>query len=232
MKLQKHFTGPCPICAGNEFKLSEVLWPKLVAAWQLNRDEEAYINRQQGFHCTACMNNLRSMSLAAAILYVQKFEGTLLNFARHEAELTLLEVNRAGQLTPVLSELRSHRLVEFPEFDMRNLDIESESYNLIIHSDTLEHISDPGLALTECYRITANDGACIFTVPIVVDRLSVKCNVSNPSYHDQRDLEAPDQLVHTEFGADVWKYALVAGFRSCEIFCLEYPAALTLICRK
>lgn len=232
MRSPNLFTGPCPICGESDFENMDVLWPKLVTAWQLDSDEEAYINRQQGFHCQSCMNNLRSMSLAAAILYSQDYMGTLEAFSQQKSTLSLLEINRAGQLTATLSQLGAHKLIEFPEFDMMNLDVESESYDIVIHSDTLEHIPDPNVALSECYRVTANNGICIFTVPIVVDRLSQQCSISNPSYHGQRDIEASDQLVHTEFGADVWKYALLAEFRSCEIFCLEYPAALSLICRK
>jgi hypothetical protein len=53
-----------------------------------------------------------------------------------------------------------------------------------------------------------------------------------PSYHGQSGVPADDQVVCTEFGVDIWKTVLKAGFRSCEILSFEYPAALVLIARK
>jgi len=39
--------------------------------------------------------------------------------------------------------------------------------DLIVHSDTLEHVDDPVAALTECRRIATPSGACCFTIPII-----------------------------------------------------------------
>jgi hypothetical protein len=54
----------------------------------------------------------------------------------------------------------------------------------------------------------------------------------SPSYHGQSGVLANDQEVCTEFGADAWTTVLKAGFRSCEIYSLEYPAALAIVARK
>lgn len=230
--MTKMFSGPCPVCASTEFSENSVLWPSLINEWQLTGREVDYVNRQQGFQCQKCRNNLRSMGLAAAILRECRFEGTLEEFANSRGDVRILEINTAGNLTPVLSKMSSHHLVEYPQFDMLNLALDSESYDLVIHSDTLEHVEGSERALSECLRVLTKIGVCIFTVPVIVDRLSRLRSGLSPSYHGQSGVAANDQIVWTEFGVDVWKTVLNAGFASCEIFSFEYPAALVMIARK
>lgn len=230
--MMRLFTGPCPVCGGKEFTGSSVLWPDLINAWQLSEQEVEYINRQQGFHCKQCNNNLRSISLAVAILRELGFNGRLDQFCGSNSDLSILEINTAGNLTQFFSKLASHRLIEYPQFDMLNLNVESECVDLVVHSDTLEHVPDPVRALTECRRVLRNDGKCIFTVPIIVDRMTRSRTGLSPSYHGQSGVPADDQVVFTEFGADIWEMVLKAGFSSCEIFSLEYPAALAIVARK
>lgn len=222
----------CPVCDGKEFSEVPVLWPALINAWQLSPSEIIYINRQQGFHCKQCFNNLRAMALAKGILREYDFKGNLTQFCTIHKGLTVYEINRAGNLTPFLEKLPDHRLIEYPQFDMLNLKIESHSADLIIHSDTLEHIPNPERALSECLRVLRDDGRCIFTVPIIVGRMSRHRYGLEASYHGQSEIDAEDQMVCTEFGVDVWKFALKAGFSSCEIFSYEYPGALVLIAKK
>ncbi|MDO4769517.1 MAG: methyltransferase domain-containing protein [Brachymonas sp.] len=226
------FSGSCPVCGGEEFIQKDVLWPELINAWQLSVAEVAYVNRQQGFHCTRCFNNLRSMAVAAAILREYQFQGTLNQFCQTHTNLSVYEINCAGHLTSSLKMLSGHKLIEYPYFDMMDLKIESECTDLIVHSDTLEHIPNPERALSECRRILRADGKCIFTIPIIVDRMSRSRAGLARSYHGQAQIDADDHLVHTEFGVDMWKVVIGAGFASCEIFSFEYPAALVLIAKK
>lgn len=226
------FLGPCPACGGEEFSESPVLWPELINAWQLSKYEAEYINRQQGFHCVQCKNNLRTMGLTSAILREYNFQGKLGEFCRSSNHVKVLEVNTTGNLTSFFNNMSGHKLIEYPQFDLENLAIESESYDLVVHSDTLEHISNPERALSECLRVLRSNGCCIFTVPIIVDRMNRSRTGLVPSYHGQSGIHAEDQLVRTEFGADVWKNVLKSGFLSCDIYSLEYPTALSIIARK
>jgi SAM-dependent methyltransferase len=228
----KLFSSSCPVCGSFDFAESDVLWPDLISTWQLAANEIAYINRQQGFHCKICRNNLRAMGLSAAILREFNFQGTLKEFHKGFNSTKILEINRAGNLTEFLSVMPSHRLIEYPQFDMLNLGIESESYDLVIHSDTLEHVPYPERALSECRRVLSAKGRCIFTVPIIVDRMTRSRTGLPTSFHGQSGVPADDQLVVTEFGADVWQTVLKAGFKSCEIFSFEYPTAMVVIARK
>ncbi|MEA9598534.1 class I SAM-dependent methyltransferase [Polynucleobacter sp. AP-Sanab-80-C2] len=222
----------CPICGEKKFTENFVLWPELIDAWQLSKTEAQYIDRQQGFHCDNCKNNLRAMGLSAAILREYSFNGLIKQFSDYHADLAILEINRACNLTSFLQKSPKHKLIEYPEFDMLDLDIQSESFDLIIHSDTLEHVENPERALAECLRILRMGGKCIFTVPIIVDRMSRSRVGLESSYHGPSDMPTNDMKVWTEFGVDVWKLALMAGFSSCEIYAYEYPAALILIARK
>ena len=221
----------CTVCGHHEFAFCEILWPELVAEWQLSPLEVDYINRQQGFSCTACGNNLRSMALAAAILHIYNFSGTLAQFAESDLDRTckVLEINEAGGLSPFLRKLPNHHLVQYPEYDMMNLFLESETFDIVIHSDTLEHVPNPERGLFECRRVLRSNGKCVFTVPIIVDRMTRSRIGLVPSYHGQSGIHAEDQVVYTEFGADVRRNVLKAGFRSCDFFSFEYPAALAMI---
>jgi SAM-dependent methyltransferase len=223
----------CPICYGKKFKTNQVLWPRLIEEWQLSNEESNYINRQQGFCCIKCGGNLRSMSLANAIIRSYKYENTFDQFCREvtNADLNVLEINPAGTLTKHLKYLPKYQLIKFPEYDMEALKIASAMYDLVIHSDTLEHVSLPVTALKECCRILKNNGRCIFTVPIIVERLSRSRNNLSESYHGREHDVSSDLLVHTEFGADIWTYVFSAGFKSCTIHCFEYPAGLAIEAR-
>lgn len=220
----------CPVCGGGDFLFREVLWPELVSDWQLAPLEVDYINRQQGFFCSGCSNNLRSMALANAILSAYNFCGTLVQFVESDFAKTLkvLEINEAGGLTSVLNRLPHHQLVGYPEYDITNLSFERAIFDLVIHSDTLEHVPNPIAGLSECRRVLVKTGRCIFTVPIVVGRLTrARAGLKN-SYHGTSAQVDNDCTVYTEFGADMWRFVIEAGFTSARIHSFEYPAALAI----
>lgn len=226
------FNGPCPVCGGEKFSFSPVLWLELITSWQLSKEEVDYVNRQQGFYCCECQNNLRAMALAKAILITQGYSGTLREFCGNGVPLRVLEINTAFSLSTILSGMSGHRLITFPQFDLLDLKIESESVDIVIHSDCLEHVESPVIALSECCRVLREGGFCIFTIPIIVGRMTRSRHGLPPSYHDQAGSVASDMLVYTEFGADFWRAILLAGFSGCEIVGLEFPAGLAIIARR
>jgi hypothetical protein len=221
------FEGPCPCCGGTTMRQVDVLWDSLVDAWDLAVHERSYINRQQGLHCQICDCNLRSMELAAWLLRHLRADGPLCQFVEQTpAPIALLEINEAGGLSKFLSRLSGHVLATYPNVDMQNLPYAPGSFDVIVHSDTLEHIRDPVQALSECRRVLRDGGVCAFTVPVVVDRLTRSTKDRIPSYHGAADTVTEDFRVHTEFGADVWKVVANAGFREYRLFTFEHPAAL------
>jgi SAM-dependent methyltransferase len=142
----------CQLYVHGAFVHDDVLWPALVDVSALARDEADYINVQQGTRCERCGANVRSQALARAIVGVLGDNGTLESSvrARLEADLRILEINEAGALTPWLSQRRGHVLGRYPECDITNLHYPEGAFDLVVHSDTLEHIEDPRRGLAEC----------------------------------------------------------------------------------
>jgi SAM-dependent methyltransferase len=220
----------CVCCGGSNLTFTKVLWPELIVEWRLSPPEAEIIDRQQGLHCAGCGANLRSMALAQAILTVFGADGTFERFMNGRGKsLAILEINEAGQLTQFLSRAPQHRVVSYPQVDMHALPFRSGSHDLVVHSDTLEHVEFPVAALGECRRVLRAGGACAFTVPLVAGRLTSSRAGLPPSYHLGGPVKDPHVLVRTEYGADAWLHVLQAGFRECRIVPLDFPAATALV---
>lgn len=221
----------CVCCGSTDLVDAKILPPELVSQWRLAPHEAAYVDRQQGTHCVACGSNLRSMALARAILDLHGHAGTLSSWVAGR-ELRILEINEAGNLTPFLSQVHGHRLVRYPEVDIHALPFEAGSFDLVVHSDTLEHVERPIAGLAECRRVLRAPGACAFTIPMIVDRLTQSRAGLSPSYHGgspDGDPLNPAVLVRTEYGGDAWRHVAEAGFEECRITVLEFPAATAFV---
>jgi SAM-dependent methyltransferase len=208
-----------------------VLWPALIDEWGLSPYETDYIDRQQGLKCRECGSNLRSMALALAICRCYGHAGTFAQFVREGStrRLRILEVNEAGQLTPFLSKLPGHTIARYPEIDMLRMPYQDATYDLVVHSDTLEHVPQPVRALAECYRVLSPGGYCVFTIPVIVDRMTRSRAGLAPSYHGDPNQRNSDFQVQTEYGCDAWKHLFYAGFRECRVITPEFPAALAFV---
>jgi SAM-dependent methyltransferase len=220
----------CSVCGGQEFHDDKVLWPDLIAQWELAPWEVEYIDRQQGRRCNICGANLRSIALGNALRRAFCTRQTLAEFVHSEAarRFRVLEINGAGNLSEVLAQMPQHRLVRYPDVDMLHLPYEDGSFDIVVHSDTLEHVLDPILGLSECRRVLAADGCMCFTIPMVVGRMTRSRAGLPKSYHGIPGGNADDYLVHTEFGADAWTTVVQAGFSELMITAVAFPAATAL----
>jgi len=216
----------CSCCGSHELEHTPILWPELIEGWGLSPHEAEYIDRQQGYHCIACGSNLRSMALADAVMTYLGFDGVFDEFVATRDRLRVLEINEAGLLNQYLQRMPDHVLASFPIVDMRDLPYDDGSFDLIVHSDTLEHVPDPVRGLAECRRVMAPGGATCFTVPIVVGRLTRSRANLPPRHHGSE--ESPIYLVQTEYGSDMWEQVFMAGFNECRIACTEFPAGLAI----
>lgn len=228
---ERTIPSPCRVCGGDGFAHHDVLWGELIAQWSLSPKEADYINVQQGTSCTTCGSNVRSIALAEALLRWTRATTTLKQWVDSPAarRCDLLEINEAGMLSSLLSLLPGHRLVRYPEYDMMALPFEASSFDVVIHSDTLEHVPDAMRGLRECRRVLRPGGACLFTVPVVVGRLSRGRQGLPVSVHGSQGCTDASLTVHTEFGADVWCQVLESGFDECRIVPYRYPAGIALI---
>lgn len=171
------------------------------------------------------------MALALAITRICGYPGPLGAWVNTEmaARLAVLELNGAGTLTPMLRRLPGHVEVAYPQVDMLAMPFRDGSFDLVLHSDTLEHVPNPVRGLAECRRVLRVGGACCFTVPIVIGRLTRSRDGLPPSYHGAVGARLADYIVRTEYGADAWRHAMEAGFREVRLIRAEYPAALAIV---
>jgi SAM-dependent methyltransferase len=208
-----------------------VLWPELIDQWQLTPEQVAYVNQQQGTFCAQCHNNLRSLVLAGAICSTQP-QQKLPAWTQENSHLKVLEINTAGTIHPWVQSMPHHVLAEYPEVDMQQLPYADATWDLILHSDTLEHVPNPVQALKECYRVLVQGGRLCFTVPVIVERLSRNRQGMPASYHGSQTTQDAGLQVHSEFGADVWRSCVEAGFSKVTLHTLCYPAAIAIEAHK
>ena len=221
----------CPVCGADRFTNESVLWPELIGQWELSPDEVAYINLQQGFCCVACGNNLRTMTLAAAITRAFGFIGSFKDFCSNDPvirQLTVIEINPAKNLSSFLQALPKHALHSFPQLDMQRMSFADSSIDLIVHSDTLEHVPDSKAALKESMRVLKPGGHLFYTVPIIVGRMTRSRRGLDTSYHGRPGVKRDDCVVQTEYGADFWCEIFEAGFREVSLTSLIFPASLAI----
>ncbi|MEB3182504.1 MAG: class I SAM-dependent methyltransferase [Nostocaceae cyanobacterium] len=223
----------CYCCGSDNFNKHDVLWRELIDEWRISNYEVEYINKQQGLHCAECQSNLRSIGLAMSIMRCFNYAGLFKDFVKEERiqKLEILEINEAGSLTKFLTEIPGHTLKIYPELDMMNMKLSDMSFDLVVHSDVLEHIKYPIRGLSECYRVLKPGGYCAFTIPMIVDRLTASREGMPPSYHGSGE-NLSDFIVYTEYGCDAWKQVIQAGFQECRLFSIDYPSAQALVAVK
>jgi SAM-dependent methyltransferase len=221
----------CVICGSDGCIESQVLWPELIADWALAPHEVAYIDRQQGKRCSSCGSNLRSQVLGKSIATALGLSAPLAASIRG-SDASILELNEAGNLHAVLEKAPNAVYGAYPEVDMQALPFDDGSFDLVVHSDTLEHIPHPLRALSECHRVLRPGGVLCYTVPVIVERLSRRRDGLPPSYHGAPGDGRDDHLVISEYGADMWTEPLRAGFSSVEVFAIDFPDALAVSARR
>jgi SAM-dependent methyltransferase len=221
----------CPACGHDRFTNQEILWPELIEEWGLSPEEVRYTNLQQGFCCESCKNNLRAMTLAAAVTNAFGFTGSLKDFCQNHAgvrQLTIVEINQAKNLSLFLQALPNYALHSFPQLDMQQMSFADESVDVILHSDTLEHVPDSKAAMEETRRVLKQGGHLFYTVPIVIGRLTRTRRGLPPSYHGRPGVKRDDCIVHREYGADFWCEVFEAGFRKVSLTSLIFPASVAI----
>jgi SAM-dependent methyltransferase len=225
----------CPVCGAKEFIRQRILWPELIEEWKLSSEEVDYIDLQQGFCCANCKNNLRAMTLAAAITKTFGFEGSFKMFCSNNVRIRdsiVIEINAAGELSRFLKLLPKSKQYCFPEIDLQRMDFTTESIDVIIHSDTLEHVPDAKAALRESWRVLKRGGCLFYTIPIVVGRLTRSRHQLPPSYHGNPAMTRDDFRVQTEYGADFWCEVFETGFRDLRLTTLVFPASIAIAATK
>jgi SAM-dependent methyltransferase len=219
--------GPaCLVCGGRRYTRSRVLWDGLVTEWGLSAEEAEFIDRQQGVRCAGCGCNLRSIALAGGVCDAVGHTGLFVDWLATKPSHRTLEINGAGDLTKRLGGLSQLVRAAYPRVDMMSLPFAAGSFDLVVHSDTLEHVPDPETGIAECLRVLRPGGWLAMTVPVVPGRLTRSRTGLGPSYHGAPGQERADHLVQTEFGADAWCMLAGAGFERVSARVFAWPSGV------
>jgi len=220
----------CSVCgAHGQYQWRPIIGRRLAHQWGLDRQQLTMINIQQGHECAKCGQSLRVRALARAIVDVLDVEPPLACGLQSLAGLRVLEINPAGGLAAYLDSAETHQLTGYPAVDMQQLPFPDGSFDVVVHSDTLEHVPDATQGLSECLRV-AGTGWVVFTTPVLVGRLSRRRPTHWPfsSYHGGDNGRS---LVYHEFGADLWVKSLEAGATTVVFDALDFPYAVAVACR-
>jgi len=165
----------CPSCGGKDFGQSPILTDSLAAAWELTDSERREFDEREGHTCLIC-----GMSKRVRMLYC-----ILKRLLPDFKQLDILHINRINGLSQPLEAARTlvetvHRpdlpfgaLVEgYVNQDMTNLKFADRSFDVVIHSETLEHVHDYEKALSEATRVLRSGGRQFYTVPLLHSRLT------------------------------------------------------------
>jgi SAM-dependent methyltransferase len=218
-------------CAACNFtgkqKAKKVLWDDLINEWELSTQWVDWFNLREGKYCVNCRCCARTHQLSVGILQevnlmvAEEFTNLDSAFKNYKVQaLHIAEINSLGNIHPFLAQSPNLRYSEFLSADLaiRSENLESLSYNddffdLVLTSETLEHVPDIDKAFSEIHRVLKPGGKHIFTTPVVWDRPNTRIrafmedgkvmNVFPPSYHGSKTKNQSDYLVFYEFGQDL-----------------------------
>ena len=222
--------------------------PRLIELWGLSPVQASALARKETLSCTRCGARLRSRRIAAELLKQFPAE-TASGPARSIAEwvqlpraqaLAVAEFNQIDGLHQPLLALPDLHYSEFFEGvqpgqpvqgirceDLTQLTYPAERFDLVLTSETLEHVQDLHQALREIHRVLRPGGLHIFTIPRLPGTVStyararldlngkIETVVRPLLHHPGGDVGYP---VFTEFGADVREILQEAGFQAHEHF--------------
>jgi SAM-dependent methyltransferase len=231
------------------------LWPELIAQWQLDEAWARWMDEREGSRCAWCGSSLRSSGLAGAIVAeVHARHGTRATrlktlFREPRARrLAIAEINSAGNLHRYLAACPGLRYSEYgsrhpavSSEDLCALSYADASFDLVVTSDTLEHVPDVDAALREILRVLKPGAAHVFTTPVVWDRPSRQrarlehgriVHLLPPSHHGDPHRPSDDFIVFHEFGADFPERCRAAGFELALHRDARNPALVTFVARR
>jgi SAM-dependent methyltransferase len=195
-------------------------------SWILPRDlariaPPGFVDRESQF-CASCGSSRRVRMLADVLLehYAER-AGSVAELVREErfAALEIAEINSIGRLHTFLAHAPGLAYAEFPEQDIQALTYPDASFDLVLTSETLEHVPDFRRALTETRRILRPGGRHVFTIPFDPRLERTRSRAGMPPVHHGRGggpfalvTRRNDMLAYTDFGLDFPELLRDAGF--------------------
>lgn len=246
----------CPVCSAWLVCLYRpVMGDDLARELCVDETWRSLIDRRGGEVCLGCGSSLRVRQLATALLNSLAVKGgraATLKAALGEdllPSLSVAEINACGAMHGILELLPKLAYSEYASDsptvaheDLLALSYPDESFDLVLHSDSLEHVPDIDLALSELHRVLKPGGISIFSVPIIRDGRQtvvraehhdgVVRHLRTPTYHGGSYQSTRQYLVYYDFGDDFPGRVAAAGFDLRMIEHATNPAAVTFIAEK
>jgi SAM-dependent methyltransferase len=247
----------CPVCGSLLLCIYRPVFSRqLIDEWNLNAKWEEWYNHREGEICLSCGGSIRGRQMGSALVnWINQtlgtdFQNAQLAFRDEKAQiLKIAEINSCGGVHKIINRLPNVSYSEFEPHDHRirhenllGLSYGDESFDIILHSDTLEHIPDIDKALSEIWRVLKPGGAMIFSIPIVRDGRPtlVRAKLQDgeikhfhpPSYHGGSYQTTSQYLVCFEFGEDFMDLLKSHGFKVELLEYPENPAAVTFTAIK
>lgn len=177
----------CTVCGKTSRMLyrRRVIPPRLVELWGLSERQAEALARKESCDCAGCGAKLRARRMAEVLLDLYPVDGRRVADLRewsgsHEAgRLRIAEINRIDGIHGVLEDLaRFHPSDYIPNAhrgsyvrglrheDLDDLTYEDDRFDLVLTSETLEHVPDLARALAEIRRVLVPGGLHVFTAPV------------------------------------------------------------------
>jgi SAM-dependent methyltransferase len=163
----------CVHCSGQAFIQQTIITDELTQTWGLSRRERNWFDVREGLICRTCQMSKRVRMLLWSLERIQpEFKSLQILHLNQTNELSqaLCPARRLVETTYVPAEDFGADLHGLSNQDMTRLTFESDRFDLVIHSETLEHLHDYEGALREASRVLKPGGYQIYSVPLLHDR--------------------------------------------------------------
>lgn len=236
---------------------------RLRELWDLSSRQAEALARKESSDCSSCGAKLRARRMAQVILQTFQVANppaparSIHVWARSPqiGRLRIAEINRTEGLHEQLAGLPEFQGSDYQpgarpgeisdgirSEDLTHLTYPDDSFDLVLTSETLEHVPDLTAALEEIHRVLVPGGRHIFTVPVLpgVARTFAR-TVRRPDgsldhrapliRHPGGDVGYP---VFTEFGSDLPEILRKAGFEVSVYFgpTTDDDLAQVYVCRR
>ena len=239
----------CEVCGRFTLLLHRrwVIAPKLVERWGLSPQLAAALAHKESDLCVWCGAKLRARRLARTLLDLYPVDAPARSAASLAAwirdpdvrALAVLEVNVIDGVHDYLSRLPRAVTTDFDPAaapgsvvqgvrneDLSRLTFADASFDLVVTSETLEHVPDLERAVAEIRRVLRPDGRHVFTTPLLpgvpTTYRRASLGTGGVVTHLATEIRHPGgdvgYLVYHEFGADLPAILNAAGFEVDVLF--------------
>ncbi|MEK7603247.1 MAG: methyltransferase domain-containing protein [Patescibacteria group bacterium] len=226
----KNLKGHCYACGNREeFIFKQIITDSLAKSWELSDKDRWNFDRRESLFCAHCSNSLRTRMLAKTLVQIYGNQSNSLIQLVDESDfqsLSIAEINSCGNLHQFLvrpnilySEFESENS-SVPHEDLRKLNYKDNQFDLVLTSETLEHVPDLVGSLGEVKRVLKPGGRHICTIPVMLNRRTRNCikvtkkgtivPLMPKSYHGE---ESIGFLVYRELGGDIIEIIESCGFK-------------------